>query len=231
MKNTLLSLLGFTAAFASMIASAQENSWKHCYAGASVSFLETDNQWSTNTFLGEVFNDNAGSANGDDTAAALQFGCNFYETTDWVFGAKIAASDNSPSASHLYQEGRGSDNIISYETEDVVSLIARAGFKISANGLMYGNLGYTQSSHVYQDNATTPMIFSFRKRASQRGLLIGVGYEHKLSNQFSIFAEYNHTDLGDNSILLEDQILNTTDYRATVDQDLSQFNFGLNYNF
>jgi len=92
--------------------------------------------------------------------------------------------------------------------------------------LIYGNLGYTQSSHVYTDIADTPFDFSFRQRESQRSGLLGVGYEHMLSNDFSIFAEYNYTDLGDNSILLEDLIA-TSEYRATIDQDLSQFNIGV----
>lgn len=231
MKKTFMPLGALSAALLSLNVYAQDNSWKHCYVGASASFLESDNQWSTNTIQGNVINDNAGSAKGDDTAVGLQFGCNFHESADWVFGAKLAASDNKPDASHLYQGGTGPDNIISYETKDVVSLIARVGFKINDNGLMYGNLGYTQSSNLYQDNATTPLEFSYRKRASQRGLLVGVGYEHKLSNQFSLFAEYNHTDLGDNQILLDDLIGGTTDYRATVEQDLSQFNFGVNFSF
>ncbi len=232
MKNTFMSLAGISAALFSFNASAQENSWKHCYVGASASFLESDNQWTTNFIQGDVANTNAGSANGDDTAVAIQLGCNFHETADWVFGAKIAAADNSPSASHLYQGGSGPDNFISYQTEDVVSLIARVGFKLSDNGLMYGNLGYTQSSNVYQDSATIPNEFIFRTRESQRGVLVGVGYEHLLSNQFSIFAEYNYTDLGDNNIQLEDFTNNNiNDYRANVDQDLAQFNIGVNFNF
>ncbi len=207
-----------------------ENTWNGCYVGASASIMESSNQWTTNVFQGEVLNENAGSADADDEAVAIQFGCNFLESDDWVFGAKLTAADNELNASHLYVGGTSADNFISYNTEDVVSIIGRVGFKASDNGLLYGNLGYTQSSHVYTDIAQTPFEFSFRSRESQRGVLIGVGYEHKLSGGFSLFAEYNYTDLGDNNIVLEDLIA-TSEYRATVDQDLSQFNLGVNFTF
>ena len=210
---------------------AQKNDWSGCYIGASASILESSNQWTTDIFQGEVLNENAGSADADDEAIGIQFGCNFLESEDWVFGAKILATDNKLNASHLYIGGRGADNFLSYETEDVVSIIGRIGFKASDNGLIYGNLGYTQSSHVYTDTAQTPFVFSFRNRESQRGILLGVGYEHMLSNEFSIFAEYNYTDLGDNNVMLEDLIAPPTEYRANIDQDLSQFNLGINFNF
>ena len=212
---------------------AQDKTWSGCYVGASASFMESSNKWTT-----DVFNDLedtlgfAGSADADDTSASIQFGCNFLESQDWVFGAKITASDNTLNASHRYLTNNESlDNFLSYETEDVVSIIGRVGFKASDNGLLYGNLGITQSSNVYTDIADTPFDFLFRTRESQRGVLIGVGYEHLISNGFSLFAEFNYTDLGDNGIVLEDLIAPPTDYRATVDQDLTQFKLGVNYNF
>ena len=217
-------------------AQAQDNNWSGCYVGASASIMESSNQWTTDIYQGEVLNQNAGSANADDQAIGIQFGCNFLESEDWVFGAKLTASDNDLTASHPYLGVDGSvvttdDSMIIYQTEDVVSLIARIGFKASENGLIYGNLGYTQSSHVYTDITENPIDFLFRKRESQKGVLIGVGYEHMLSNDFSIFAEYNYTDLGDNNIVLEDLLYAPTEYLATVDQNLAQFNIGVNFSF
>lgn len=229
MKNVFFTLMVFV--LLSFDASAQENSWRGCYLGAAANSLKGDYQWSTNTIQGDVYNDNAGSADGDDTAIGIQFGCDFYENQDWVFGAKLAAADNTVRAAHLYRGGSGSDNIIAYQTKDVISLIARAGFKLSDNGLMYGNLGYTHSSNLYQDTATIPFEFAFRTRENQGGLLVGLGYEHKLSERFSVFAEYNYTDLGDNKIILDDLIGGINDYRATVDQNLSQYSLGINLNF
>jgi len=231
MKYKTLLLTGFFAINLTPNAQAQNKDWSGCYVGASASIMESSNQWTTNLFQGDSPYANAGSADADDTAAALQLGCNFLESDNWVFGAKLAAGDNKLNASHVYQGGTGPDNLLFYQIEDVVSLIGRIGFKASDNGLIYGNLGYTQSSHEYRDMAETPLVFSFQKRESQRGLLIGVGYEHMLSNNFSLFAEYNYTDLGDNDFDLEDLIAAPTIYNATVDQDLSQINLGVNYNF
>lgn len=223
-----------TLIFASLLAAqSQAADWSGCYVGASASYMESSNQWTTNLFQAQILNQDAGSVEADDTALGLQFGCNFLESETWVFGLKLAASDNTLSASHIYQDPTSTlqDNLLTYQIEDVVSLIGRVGFKASDNGLIYGNLGYTQSSHDYRDMAQTPLVFSFRKRESQRGVLIGVGYEHMLTNDFSLFAEYNYTDLGDNDIDLVDLIAAPTIYNATVDQDISQINVGVNFNF
>lgn len=230
MKYKILLLATLSAFNIQTDAQAQNNDWSGCYVGASASHMESSNSWTTNVYQ-DLEVGFAGSADTDDTAAALQLGCNFLESDSWVFGVKLAASDNQLNASHLYQGGTGPDNLLFYQIEDVVSLIGRVGFKPSDNGLIYGNLGYTQSSHEYRDMSTTPLVFSFRKRESQRGVLIGVGYEHMLGNNFSLFAEYNYTDLGDNRFDLEDLIAAPTEYTATVDQDISQFNIGVNFNF
>lgn len=210
---------------------AQDKIWDGCYVGASASIMESSNQWTTEVYQGETLNQDAGSVDVDDTALALQLGCNFMESEQWVFGAKLAANDNKLMGSHVYEGGLSPDNVLTYQIEDVVSLIGRIGFKASQNGLIYGNLGYTQTSHLYTDFTQTPINFSFRKRESQRGWLLGVGYEHIVSKEFSLFAEYNYTELGDNSFNLEDLNFGPTEYQASVDQNLSQFNLGINFNF
>ncbi|MCX7553085.1 outer membrane beta-barrel protein [Marinicella sp. S1101] len=231
MGKRILSALGFSALVMSGQVMAQTTDWKGCYAGVSASIVETDNQWTTAVFRDTVRNENAGSDRADDTAAGIQFGCDFYQSDHWVVGAKLTANDNTVNASHLYQGGIGPDNFISYESEDMVSAIIRLGFKASDNGLIYGNLGYTTSKHVYRDNSTIPVEFAFSKRDTQTGVLVGVGYEHMLKNNFSLFAEYNYTDLGENRVSLDDLIAPPTNYLADVEQDIAQFSIGVNYRF
>lgn len=212
-------------------AQAQNTDWEFCSVGLSASIMESSNQWTTEVYQGELLNQDAGSVDADDTAIALQLGCNFLETEQWVFGAKLAANDNKLQESQVYEGGVSPDNLLTYQIEDIVSLIGRVGFKSSKKGLIYANLGYTQTSHLYTDITQTPVNFSFRKRESQRGWLLGVGYEHLMSEQFSLFAEYNYTDLGENKFVLDDLLYAPTEYRAKVDQDISQFNVGINFNF
>ncbi|MGJ8662339.1 MAG: outer membrane protein [Marinicella sp.] len=230
MKNKL-TLLACLWAFNGM---AQDNMWKGCYFGGFASFAENSNQWTTNFIQNEVRNENAGSKDADDTAIGAQLGCDFFENDNWVLGVKISASDAELTATHLYQGGTGPQNTVTYHTDDVVSLISRVGFKVNDEGLLYGQLGYTQSSNRYEDNDPdfNPDI-AFRKRLSRNGITLGLGYEHRLSDQFSLFAEYNYTDLGKerNVNLIDTSSVNIFDYLATFDQDISQFNIGVNFSF
>lgn len=230
MKNKFI-LLACLWAFNGM---AQDNTWKGCYIGGFAGFTENANQWTTTFIQGEALNQNAGSKDADDTAIGAQLGCDFFEDENWVVGVKIAASDAKLEATHLYQGGTGPLNTVTYKTDDVVSLIGRFGFKMSDDGLLYGQLGYTQTSNSYEDNDVgfNPTI-AFSKRLSRSGVLIGVGYEHRLTDQFSLFAEYNYTDLGKerNVNLIDNSSVNIFDYEATFDQDIAQFNLGVNFSF
>ncbi len=206
--------------------------WKGCYFGASASYADAANQWQTLFFQGDAENENAGSAEGDDTAIGAHFGCDFYEDEEWVFGAKIAATDNSMTASHLYVGGTGPDNFISYKTDDMVSIIGRIGFKAWDNGLIYANVGYTEASSQYNDDDPSPPVIAFQKNTKRDGLTLGMGYEHMISDRFSVFAEYNQTDFGKKTVLLNDNAnFGVDDYQARIDQDIDQFSLGINFNF
>lgn len=229
MKLKIAILLGM----ASMGCQASGDMWTGCYAGASASHLETGNKWTTTSFNDEAMNDNAGSANADETSIGVQFGCDFFETEKSVWGLKVMASDAELFAEHSYKIGTSNSNRISYETEDVLSFIGRYGFKVSERGLLYGQLGYVQSDNKYQDNdpLATP-AFNFEQRADRDGVLLGVGYEHKFFEHVSFFAEYSFTDFGNDKIsLIDTGSSNVSDYQAVINQDLAQFNLGVNYRF
>ncbi|WP_154222953.1 outer membrane protein [Marinicella rhabdoformis] len=230
MKFKMTILLGMT----SLSCYASDDVWSGCYAGASASHLETDNQWTTTSFNDEAMNDNAGSANADETSIGVQFGCDFLETEKSVWGLKVMASDADLYSEHVYtQNPPRPSNLVSYETEDVISFVGRYGFKVSDSGLLYGQLGYVQSDNKYQDN--DPLVnpaFHYEQSADRDGVLWGIGYEHQFMNHVSFFAEYSFTDFGKEKIYLIDTgTFNVSDYQAKIDQDLSQFNLGVNYRF
>jgi outer membrane immunogenic protein len=206
--------------------------WQGCYGGFSLTHANSSNQWTTNTFQGEVLNENAGSKDADDLSASVQVGCDLAETEHWVLGLKLSASGNDLEATHLYQGGTSDDNFLSYRTDDVYSLSARAGYKVSTNGLLYGQLGYVHSSHFYHDLEPGLPVFEFNKSLSRNGTQFGIGYEHKLGEHLSLYGEYNWVDYGKERTLLNDLSgFDIDDYVATFDQDLSMFHLGLNYRF
>ena len=229
MKLKIALLLGM----ASMGCQASDDMWTGCYAGASASHIETGNKWTTTFINGEAMNDNAGSANADEVSIGVQFGCDFLETDKSVWGIKVMASDADLFAEHLYRVGTSASNRISYQTEDVLSFVGRYGFKVSEDGLIYGQLGYVQSDHKYEDNdPLANPAFHFRQSADRDGVLLGIGYEHQFFNNVSFFAEYSFTDFGKEKIsLIDTGSSNVFDYQANIDQDLSQFNLGVNYRF
>ncbi len=227
MKKIILLAIGMTA----LNVNAQSNH-KGCFFGLQASFVEGDHQWQTLFFQDDPYDENAGSASGDDTSIGAQLGCNFYEDEEWVLGAKLATTDHTINASHLYIGGTGFDNFVSYQTDDVISLIGKFGYKLSDKGLVYGNVGYTQASSRYNDDDPSPPVLAFQKSTSRDGYTLGVGYEHRINQTYSWFAEYNYTDFGKKSVLLIDNAeFMVDDYRARIDQDLAQFSVGINIHF
>ncbi|WP_223787392.1 outer membrane protein [Marinicella meishanensis] len=227
MKKILLLAMGLGAA---NVAAADD--FKGCYLGVSASMADSDYQWRTVFIDGAARDEVAGSESADDTAFGVQIGCDFYETDEWVLGAKLTANDNDLSASHVYINGTGPDNVVSYQTDEIYALVGRVGYKAWDNGLIYGNVGYVQSDNFYRDNDPSPPVIDFQRRSDRNGLLVGLGVELLLSEHFSIFAEYNHTDYDEKEVLLDDTVnFGTFDYRAEIDQDLGQFNLGVNWRF
>ncbi len=227
MKKIILLALGMTA----LNVNAQDN-FKGCFFGLQASFVDGDHQWETLFFQDDPINASAGSASGDDTSIGAQLGCNFYEDQEWVLGAKLVATDHTINARHLYIGGTGLDNFVSYQTDDVISLIGKVGFKLSDKSMVYGNLGYTQASSLYNDDDPSPPVLAFQKSTSRDGYTLGLGYEYRISQTYSWFAEYNYTDFGKKSVLLIDNAeFMVDDYRARIDQDLAQFSVGINIHF
>ncbi len=232
MKGNRYVLMGLLAATGVTTGVSQAADWERCYFGGAASYVETSNQWTTTFFQGDALNDNAGSADGDDTALAIQFGCDVMLSDQWVFGLKLTGNNNTIEASHNYQVGTSPNNVISYKMDDMYAAIGRIGFTMGNQGLLYGQLGYMQTANYYSDFDAGQFTFDFSRNTHRKGVLIGIGYEHQMNELFSLYAEYNRVDLGDKSILLND---NTTfaidDYTAKIDQDITLFNVGVNYRF
>jgi len=232
MKGNRYVLMGLLAAAGVSTGVSQAANWERCYFGGGASYVETSNQWTTTFIQGDALNDNAGSADGDDTALAIQFGCDVMLSDQWAFGLKLTGNNNTIEASHIYQTGTSPNNVISYKMDDMYAAIGRIGFTMGNQGLLYGQLGYMQTSNYYSDFDAGQFTFDFSRKTHRKGVLIGIGYEHQLNELFSLYAEYNRVDLGDKSILLND---NTTfaidDYTAKIDQDITLFNVGVNYRF
>lgn len=227
MKKALLLALGLVAA-----GGAMADDFTGCYVGVSAGFAESSNQWTTTFFQDDAYDQDAGSADADDTSVGVQFGCDLFETEDWVVGAKIMAADNQLNASHVYIGGTGPDNVISYQTDEFLALVGRVGFKAWDHGLIYGNFGYAKTSNFYRDNDPSAPILDFSRSTDREGFIAGVGYEHKASDYISIFVEYNLADFDDKEILLIDNAeFMVDDYRARIDQDYAQFSVGLNWRF
>ncbi len=112
-----------------------------------------------------------GSLGIDGTDYGIHAGYN-RDMGEWVLGGELTYSG----ASYDY------DFPIPVEGTALVTVKLRAGYDLGP-GLLYGVAGW---SKTWVDSPLLP------NSISDDGALFGLGYEHRISDQISIGAEYNH---------------------------------------
>ncbi|MCX7546238.1 outer membrane protein [Marinicella gelatinilytica] len=225
-----ISLLGLS--FSAMTVSA--NKWNGCYAGIHAGTAEVDNRFVTTYFAEEEYNDDLGSVEGDGEFFGVQAGCRMQFNNNWLIGARISASHGDTHAKHLYINGTGPTNFVSYQSDDLITLTGQLGFLISDKSLLYMNLGFGQIEMLIEDtdpNYQRPIYFQHKK--TQRDLLLGVGYEYRFNRHWSLFAEYNQIDFGtDRGVVLNDlSDWEIHDYTADISHDMDYFKLAVNFSF
>lgn len=220
----------------SLTVNAEDHSWDGCYFGAHGGSANVDNQFVATFFAEEPLNKDIGSV--DDSAGiyGLQAGCRMQLDSDWVLGFKLSGSEGDTHAKHLYIEGTSENNYVSYKSENLATLSAQLGYLLSDASLLYMNLGYGQMQMLVQDTDPTyyrGAIF-FQNKRTLEDVMLGVGYEYRLSDHWSVFAEYNRIDFGkDRDVPLHDlsNFWDINDYTADISHDMDFFQLGVNFNF
>jgi outer membrane immunogenic protein len=218
--------------------------WTGCYVGVHAgagAMRDSVGSHGSQMIAGTDYTGTGGLAGG-------QVGCN-YQDGNWVFGAEgegywsgmkttDASSGGIPNTDNFFRDTDTAKNKYDF------SIAARAGIAFDRT-LVYGKAGWVWGkfdiSSSSQDNCCGPSINVPRLQSSSasdtlNGLLLGVGIEHALTNNWTVKLEYNLLKYGSKELSFTscDNTRTPTcfaDGTGTVHADKQIFKIGANYLF
>jgi opacity protein-like surface antigen len=232
MKNA--TYIGLIALGFSATATADNDTWNGCFAGLHGGFAQVESSFRGTFFAGGPIDDDLGSVEGDGEFFGAQLGCRFQLGDSWVLGLRLSGSEGETDARHLYINGTGPTNFVSYESENLAALTSQLGVLIGDRSLVYLNLGYGRIDMLVED--TDPEYeepIYFRRRDTLSDIMLGVGYEYRFSDRWSVFAEYNQIDFGTerDALLTDLSTWDINDYTADIGHEMDFVKLGVNFTF
>lgn len=226
--------IGLTALGLSATATADTESWSGCFVGLHAGLAQVESSFTGTYFAGGAIDDDLGSVEGDDEFLGAQAGCRLQLGDHWVLGLRIDGSRAETNARHLYINGTGPTNFVSYESEDLATLTSQLGFLINERSLIYLNLGYGRIDMLVEDtdpDYLEPIYFQRKDRLSD--LMVGVGFEYRFNDRWSAFGEYNRIDFGTerDAPLTDLSTWDINDYTADIGHEMDFFKLGVNFSF
>jgi len=198
-------------------------SWTGCYIGVHVGA-----GWQVSDFVGGNAESGVGAVGG------AQAGCNA-QWRQFVIGL-----EGEFWASSLYDRSFSQNQFF---TGDTIArnrwdgtLAARAGFAFD-RAFVYGKVGVAVGKFDYSaDSAGFGNTETVRGSATIAGVLIGVGFEYALTDNWTTKFEYNYIDYGNKIVTFTDTNCNivgcvTTNPSSTVKERKQLAKIGVNYKF
>lgn len=187
-------------------------SWTGCYLGANVG---AGSQSSETIFAGTpqvpgLFN------NGNNTASGIigggQIGCD-YQRGKFVLGIQGMFDATNLDGSNTYTVQPPSLSSTRTEAEWFATLTGRIGLAVTPMTLVYAKGGVAWVSNDYTDRCLTGCPASpdenpnyvGRGSETRTGWLVGGGLEHALDKRWSIFAEYNYMNFGNDKTTITEE--------------------------
>jgi outer membrane immunogenic protein len=166
--------------------------WTGCYIGANVGggWAHTRQEFAPAPFTGLLFSDSQGG----DVIGGGQVGCD-YQFDRFVIGAQGQfdfGRINSSAIEPLFPTFTSAA-----QTKQIFTATARVGDLVTPSVLVYvkGGAAWAQTYLAVTGSVPTPFL-SESATLNRSGWTIGGGAEWMLSPGWSVFAEYNHMDLG-----------------------------------
>ena len=199
-------------------------SWTGCYVGA-----HAGGGWQTSGYV-----TGAGIASGVGGLGGAQAGCN-YQIRQFVIGLEGEFWGSTLSdRNHFSETGIGSEESVSRNRWDG-AISVRSGVAFD-RAFVYGKLGAVWGKFDYTTDVAFPgFALTERGDAIFTGVLIGVGFEYALTDNWTTKFEYNYIDYG-NKIVNFTQVrcdpdCVTATFSQTVKEAKQLAKIGFNYKF
>jgi outer membrane immunogenic protein len=210
-------------------------SWTGCYVGVHAGAGVMHDTWT-----GE---------NGSGGLAGGQLGCN-YQDGNWVFGVegegywsgiKSTFADSNPSFTLQGLPFTNQDTDTTKNKNDL-SIAARAGIAFDRT-LVYGKAGWVWGQFDFFETRTSsccsltdgPFLETTSASDTLNGLLLGVGIEHAITNNWTVKLEYNYLKYGSKELSFtgcnNDSTPACATFTNTYHADKQIFKVGANYLF
>jgi outer membrane immunogenic protein len=159
-------------------------SWTGCYGGGYFGSLFEQSDWGV-----------LGSHSGTGLLVGGQLGCN-YQISTWVFGIQGDAASADLSGTHADQVNAGLTDQTKIDL--LSSVTARFGYAWGRL-LSYGKAGgaWTHENYGILFADTSPFATASDTRS---GWTVGGGFEYAITDNLSMFFEYNYYDFGTQTI-------------------------------
>jgi len=175
--------------------------WTGCYVGLHAGAGAMNASYGSSSSRGTG---NGGLAGG-------QVGCN-YQDGNWVFGLEGEGYWSGLKSTDAYSSGTGggysSENYTAKNKSDF-SIAARAGIAFDRT-LVYGKAGWVwgkfdfSEGHFYNSNCEYAnggsCSYGYTASDTLNGLLLGVGIEHAITNNWTVKLEYNYLKYGSKEV-------------------------------
>lgn len=195
MNGVFIRMVGWVVLAAGAQAALAGESWSGCYAGGNAGY-----GLATVSGHDVLINNDIGSATATGFALGGQAGCD-RQAGAWVWGAQLSLDLGSLKGSHVYRQGTGPSNRVTYRVKSLATLTGRVGFVLPADTLAYLKLGGAWTRTDHDDGDPLPLggpafAYSGHRQATRDGWLLGLGLERRMGGRLSWFAEYSHMDFG-----------------------------------
>lgn len=201
--------------------------WSGCYVGASIGYLSQ----TTDTVLAAGLFD-GGSHLAEGGALGLRAGCDVQ--MDGVVLGVVGTIDitDASGSNDFFPVGPGFPEYITTETNWFGSLKGRLGYLAGPTLLLYGTAGVAFINNTHTDYDTTPVL-SFLGTAdpTRLGYVLGVGGEYAVADGWSVFAEYNYLDFGQQDVEMVDGVIYPGNWVNTYENSAHAISLGINYRF
>jgi outer membrane immunogenic protein len=198
MKSSLLISLGLVPLFASPIMAADlpvkskappppaPYNWTGCYVGAHFGSLFLQKDWGP-----------LGSHDGTGLVGGGQLGCNYQVSPMWVIGIQgdlATTTDSSGTSADQVNIGLTDQS----KAEWISSVTGRVGYawdRLLSYAKGGGAWTHDKYDILFPDNSTFASASETRS-----GWTVGAGFEYALTNNFTMFFEYNYYDFGTKTV-------------------------------